>query len=422
MRTKPWSAALATLAAAAVWLGATGDARALTIQGRVTRGEERQPVADHPVQLHVVRGDEELKGSTFRTNARGEYRFAGLKADPGLSYYVATEYENAFYAEGPLATDQGQTVGQDIEVYEVGRDISSIHVKNHHIVIEHRPDKLHVTEILVFENKGRTAYLGTGLNHAENAGARIGLPASVREFQQGMGGDPQTTHVQGRELSSERPIPPGVRPFSFTYTIPLSGRMDLSHRLYFPTAAFVVLLDDPKLKLEAKGLEYSGPREQGGKQYTVYSGSGFGVGQEVSIRIGGAGFWSNPRIYPWLAAPFAIAAALLVAARRGKAARNAAHPAPSSTHAAPSFANAAPPPATAAPRPVRAASPPRAAAPPSGRTSDEDFRKSYVYLIAALDEGLERGEFSRETHALVRQNLKRRLQALLAEEPASGVR
>ena len=43
-------------------------------------------------------------------------------------------------------------------------------------------------------------------------------------------------------------------------------------------------------------------------------------------------------------------------------------------------------------------------------------------LIAALDEGLERGEFSRETHGLIRQNLKRRLQALLAEEPASGVR
>jgi hypothetical protein len=43
-------------------------------------------------------------------------------------------------------------------------------------------------------------------------------------------------------------------------------------------------------------------------------------------------------------------------------------------------------------------------------------------LIAALDEGLDRGEIARETHALIRQNLKRRLQALVTEEPASGVR
>jgi hypothetical protein len=55
-------------------------------------------------------------------------------------------------------------------------------------------------------------------------------------------------------------------------------------------------------------------------------------------------------------------------------------------------------------------------------STDADFRKAYLMLIAALDEGLERGEFSRETHGLIRQNLKRRLQALLADEPASGVR
>jgi hypothetical protein len=55
-------------------------------------------------------------------------------------------------------------------------------------------------------------------------------------------------------------------------------------------------------------------------------------------------------------------------------------------------------------------------------TSDADFRKAYLLLIAALDEGLERGEFTRETHALIRQNLKRRLQSLLSEEPASGAR
>ncbi|MBI4364431.1 MAG: hypothetical protein HY568_03290, partial [Candidatus Latescibacteria bacterium] len=312
-----------SIAAIACGIAAAPHARALTIQGHVLKGEQRVPVSNHSVQLHVVRGDEELKGQTARTGSGGEYRFTGLKADPGLSFYVTTEYENALYAEGPLSAD-GEAIEQNLAVYDVGRDISAVQVKNQHIIIERKPDRLHVTEVLIVENNGHTAYLGTGLNHAENAGIRLGLPASIREFQQGIGGDPQTTTVQGRELSSERPIIPGVRPFSFTYTIPFSGRMDLSHRLYFPTGAFVILLDDPKLNLEAKGLEFMGPREQGGKQYVVYSGSNFAVGQEVAIRIGGASFWSNPKIYPWLAAPFAIAGILWLAAKRGKAARGAA--------------------------------------------------------------------------------------------------
>lgn len=399
-RLAPWLALALALALPA-------GVSALTIQGAVLKGDVPKPVPGQAVQLHVVRGEEELKGSTSTTGADGRYQFTGLDKDPAISYYVSTEYQDAFYTEGPLAAGQGETLSQDFTVYDVGRDISAVQVKNHHIIIERKSDGFHVTEIVIFENKGHTAYLGTGPDHAENAGARVGLPASIEGFQQGIGGDPETTHLKGRELSSERPIPPGVRPFSFSYRIPLSGRVDLSHRLYFPTASFVVLLDDPKLKLESKSLQFGGVRDQGGKQYAVYSGSTFGVGQEIQARIGGAGFWSNPAVYPWVAAPFLIVCALWFAAGKGRRAREAARAAA----AAPAPARQ---PATVTTLPMKQ--------PPGAPSTDADFRKAYLMLIAALDEGLERGEFSRETHALIRQNLKRRLQALLAEEPASGVR
>jgi hypothetical protein len=389
---------------------------ALTIQGTITKGTPPAPVSGQPLQLHIVRGDQEEPGVSVTTGADGRYHFDGLKRDPALSYYVSTEYENAFYTEGPL-DGPGESITQDLTVYDVGRDIASIQVKNHHIILERKSDGFHVTEIMIFENKSATAYLGTGPDHAENAGARVGLPASIQDFQQGIGGDPQTTHVRGRELSSERPIPPGERPFSFTYRVPLSGRIDLSHRLYFPTASFVVLVDDPKVHLESNSLKAEGVRQQGGKEYAVYSGSTFGVGQEVAIRIGGAGWWSNPGIYPWLAAPFLIAGALWFASRRGHEARAAARGLDGAAHrpTAP-----VPQAAPASPSPAVATLP--LARPPGAPTSDTDFRKAYLMLIAALDEALDRGEIARETHALIRQNLKRRLQALVTEEPASGVR
>jgi hypothetical protein len=406
--------ALAVVFVAAA-LVAPGRGYALTVRGSVVKGENGPPLPGQTIQLHLVRGDEELKGSTAVTDAQGEYQFTGLKGNPDIAYYVSTEYENAFYTEGPLTAGQGETITHKFVVYEVGRDISAVQVKNHHIIIEHKPDALHVTEILIFENRGRTAYLGTGIDHAENAGARVGLPASIAGFQQGMGGDPQTSHLKGRELTSERPIPPGVRPFSFSYRIPLSGRIDLSHRLYFPTASFVVLLDDPKMKLQSKGLEYGGTRDQGGKNYAVYSGATFGVGQEIPIRVGGAGFWSNPKVYPWVAAPFAIVGALWIAARRGRRVRDAAR----ANKAAVARPQAPVEPDARRHAPVATLP---IAPPPGAPSTDADFRKAYLLLIAALDEGLDRGEFTRETHALIRQNLKRRLQALLAEDSASGVR
>ena len=68
---------------------------ALTIQGAVVKGAGKTPVAGQAIQVHVVRGDQEEKGATFTTGPDGRYRFDGLKQDPGLAYYVSTEYENS---------------------------------------------------------------------------------------------------------------------------------------------------------------------------------------------------------------------------------------------------------------------------------------------------------------------------------------
>ena len=425
MTVSRWSPrTVATLVVAGVaWASiiglVAGPAAALTVEGRVLRGEARDPTAGVSVSLHVVRGEEELPGQTVASDARGLFRFAGLRADPSLSYFLSTEYQGAFYTEGPLEVAGKDAATHDLVVYDVGRDIASVRVANHHIIVERNPDHLHVTEVLVVENRGTTAYLGTGHDHAENAGIRLGLPASVKEFQTGMGGDAQTVRVQGRDLSSLRPIPPGQKPFSFSYHVPLSGRMDLSHRIYFPTDRFVVLLSDPSLRLKSTSLTYTGPRDQGGKKFEIYEGSNFPVGSEVTMSIEGAGFWSNPAVYPWLAAPLVIAAVLVFARRRGRSAVGAKPGAPAKPGAAPASVPAVGP-ATKIPA-VGAA--PTAPAAPAARAADDDFATVYLFLIDALDRGLERGEISREAHGLVRANLKRRLEAIVSDvSRAGGVR
>jgi len=402
-------------------------AAALDVTGHVLKGEARQPTSGISVSLHVVKGEEELPGKTAVTGADGSFRFSDLSADPTLSYFLSTEYAGAFYTEGPIDTEAKGEATHDLVIYDVGRDIGSVRVTNHHVLVERDTDHLHITEILVFENAWKTAYLGTGLNHAENVGIRLGLPASVKHFEPGMGADPQSVQVQGRDLASFRPIPPGTHPFSFTYDVPFSGRMDLSHRLYFPTDRVVVLISDPNLKLDSKSLRDMGQTEQGGRKFQLYQGAVFPIGAEITMRVGGAGFWSNPGIYPWLVAPFLIVAVLIFAARRGRKAGAPTHEmeagaggrgsAPAGGHPAPA-AGGPPAPATF-PGTGRGSSRPASTASPG---NGDDFAAVYLYLIEALDRGLERGEFSKESYTLIRGNLKRRLETILSDHPRTGTR
>jgi len=376
-----------------------GQASALVIEARVLRGFDRQPVAGQSVTLHVVRGSEEMPGATRTTGADGSVRFQNLPDGNNLEYYVATEYKSAFYTEGPLRPGPDGKWSQDLTVFDVGKEIDKVQVSNHHIIVERKDDGLHVNEIMIIENSAPTAYLGIGANHAENAGMRLGLPTSIKSFQAGMGADDGSLVAQGREMMSLRPIPPGQHPLSFSYSVPLSGRMDLSHRLYFPTGTFVVMIDDPRLKLVSKSLTYANSREQGGKKYEMYTGSNLGIGDEVEIRVMGASWWSNPAIYPWLAIPFLVAGILVFARRMSTRA-----PKPAGTGMG---ASAAVGTAAGGPGPVRA--------PKSPSANGDDLAAAYAYLIAALDHGREKGEISKESHALLRGNLKRRLEVIVSD-------
>jgi hypothetical protein len=405
------AAAGLALGVAFLALAPASPAAALMISGRVVKGADRAPAANVAVSLHVIRGDAELPGSTQQTDPSGAYRFDGVTAEgQGLEYYVSTEYEDAFYTEGPIPVHGGSGAAPDLVVFDVAKDFDAISVQDHHVIVERKDDGLHVTEILIFQNHANTAFLGVGVNHAQPSGMRVGLPSSVKEFKPGMGLDEPSVRLQGRELTSVRPIPPGQRPLSFTYLVPLSGRMDLSHRLYFPTRQMTVLLDDPSLRVESQQLKSAGIRDQGGKKYTMYFGQNLPVGSEVSVRIGGAGFFSNPKIYPFMAAPFVIAGVLWFAARRGRKGMRAKH-APLEP-AAESVASARVPAAPAAG--IRAASVPS--------ENGDDLAEAYLYLIAALDQGAERGDVSPESHALLRGNLKRRLEVILSGAPHAKAR
>ena len=179
----------------------------------------------------------------------------------------------------------------------MAKDFDKVRVQDHHVIVERKEDGLYVTEIVIFQNDANTAFLGVGVNHASPSGMRVGLPASVEDFKPGLGLDEPSVTLQGRELTSRRPILSGAA----SPLVHLPGAA-LGPHGPLPPALLPDATDHrpPRRSQPAESTQLTsgGTREQGGKTYAMYRGNDLPVGAEVAIRIGGAGFFSNPKVYP----------------------------------------------------------------------------------------------------------------------------
>jgi len=76
-----------------------------------------------------------------------------------------------------------------------------------------------------------------------------------------------------------------------------------------------------------------------------------------------------------------------------------------------------PAPSGAPPAPAAGMAPGAHAAPAAhaGEAAPGDFAQVYLYLISALDQANAKGEFSKDAYALVRRNLKRKLEVVSSD-------
>jgi hypothetical protein len=258
------------------------------------------------VMLHGLDGDQESVTETAEADASGAFSFLGLEAVLGRLYSVSAEYLGASCASGAahLPAD-GSPLDLSLTVYETTEDTSQVRVAQLHLIFLAAGDgSLRAQEIWVFSNRGdRTVVLPAG-----QALLEVVLPegAQVREVG---GSDPLDLFTQtDRGFAYTTALLPGegTAQMGVAFDVPYGGDLRISQPLEIPVESVVVLTEESGMELGGRGVVLAGTLgpEVAGRSLREYAAGPLGRGETLQLRL-------STHAFPW---GLAIGAAAIVTA------------------------------------------------------------------------------------------------------------
>ncbi|MFQ5722461.1 MAG: hypothetical protein ACE5GI_08205, partial [Candidatus Aminicenantales bacterium] len=136
----------------------------ITLEGRVVNGTlENKPVAGQEVELHVYKGNQELRDAIqkTKTDPDGYFRFSQLDSELKLTYSTLARYKNVEYY-GPILEnlDKDSIKDYQIVVYEATSEDPGIIESMHHYIIDAHDKSLMINEIVLLKNDSKKSFIG----------------------------------------------------------------------------------------------------------------------------------------------------------------------------------------------------------------------------------------------------------------------
>lgn len=239
----------------------------VTIAGEVLNGTLQAPASGVTVTLYALIDASPVFSQTVRTRVDGTFRLEGVPVYPGAVYLPTAEWQGVVYpAAHPLTLTAGSAPTVSLTVFERAADPSAIHVDQVHWILQPLGDRLLVTEVWVYSNRGTTTYGG-----ADQPGLVFLLPpdaANLRISGEEMGA---RYRLEGDQLIDTAPIPPGAGYQSaFGYELPLARVRTLRLRSIYPVARWSLLIAGGALEAAGLGVRDLGTRPLGNTVYRLY--------------------------------------------------------------------------------------------------------------------------------------------------------
>lgn len=238
-----------------------------TVQGQVLNGSRGAPAAGVTVTLYALVESTPIFSQTTRTAADGSYRLEGVPVYPEARYLPLAEWEGVHYpATAPLTLTAGVVATAMLMVFDRSADPGGIRVDQVHWILQPLADRLLVTEIWVYSNRGPTTYGGP-----EGPGMIFFLPPGVQNLQVSEGEMGARYRQEGDRLIDTAPVPPGMGDqVAFGYELPLARARTLTFRSAYPVGRFNLLIAGESLRAAGPGLQDRGIRVIGSTPYRLY--------------------------------------------------------------------------------------------------------------------------------------------------------
>ena len=287
-----------------------------TVAGRIVRpapsGEAG--VSGVMVTLHRVGPERSGPIDSVRTGSDGRYafRYQPTGSDDAL-YFVSASFGGIAYFGAPL---RGAAVTGDdaiVTVFDTTSRAVPLRVNGRHLIISSSDPSERRAIVEVFELSNDSSVTRVG-GRDDSATFRIALPPGARDFEAGRQGDvsPDAIAMVGGVAEVYAPFAPGIKQFSFSYTLPRDA-FPLAVPQPVPTELLEVLLEDSTGTAEGAKLVRQGPVESSGRHFIRWLAEQVPAGEEVRVSFPTAP--GTPRIPQYVVAAAAVAALMLFAMR-----------------------------------------------------------------------------------------------------------
>ena len=285
---------------------------ASTVDGRVTRPQLRAlaPVRGVWVTLHRVGPDTAGPLDSMRTSGDGRFRFRYLRtARSDAVYFVSASYDGIAYFSRPLTTT---SVGGDDAAIAVF-DTTSIHfplaIKGRHIVISSPAvdGSRDVVEAYEIANESDQTLVSPDDAHPTFTAP---LPAGVTKIQVGES-DISAAAVSAAlgRVRVTAPFAPGLKQFSFSYTLPQSA-FPVHIPVEAATTVLELLLEEPRAEARGATLKPQQPATIERRTFQRYLGADAPAGASLEVRVPVIVAAAGVHVYRELAGALAVLMAL----------------------------------------------------------------------------------------------------------------
>ncbi len=223
------------------------------ITGRITDGTVDKPVVGQEVVLTVEGGM--AQEIVAISDDSGRFRFEGLDTAPGVVYRPAVRFQGVDFTWAPVEfTDPTQVPDLALTVYQPTRDSASVALTNGAWVVadlDRDRQVLRLFQFLIFENTGRSAYVGPDTGGRFEVFDLASPPGALGvDAVSGLTQDAMIQSAQGFAVS--QPLPPGTTQMVIGYEIAYTDS-EKTLELGFPFAPRDAALLIPAGTLDAGG-------------------------------------------------------------------------------------------------------------------------------------------------------------------------
>ncbi len=275
------------------------------IEGQLVNGTEGgSSVADQEIALQTYLNDTEVKKATTRTDAEGRFVFDGLSTEPGYSYQITLNFQQADYSSDWLSFDGGETSKfTEITVYDSTTSDEAITVVNAHTIIYVEQDSLQVKEYFFFANMSDRTYIGS--NEIDTEGTRetlkFYLPSEATELQPGNGLMGCCIYDSEDGFVDSMPVLPGSKEVVYSYRVDYnSGAYTFSRNVNYSIMSYNFLVQGEGSNVISDQLIVEEPLDISGIRFNHLSGGDFTPGDTVVAQISGLPNTGSQGIIIWV--------------------------------------------------------------------------------------------------------------------------